>query len=557
MYIEFAAQSSLLLSSKFDNSHFSPHAERLSISSPLGLGADLFVCLIPVTLGIRDFTIFGTSSFDQAEHGKGRVGLVSPGDIVAETRLKLLQKVARSSSMDSIIHSPAATSITGGGGFVDLPSVPNCSAEKSPFVDPLIWIIFFRLLGYMSIVILTPSVVGSKVGLQNWTVYSHHENISKGSLTNDIFIYDSSKILVAAIMRATFRSVPFKPLACSLTRLSHTASVMDRGKDDMELLAGSGYETRLAIPPTEEEDESSLETTSPPGDNTQIAQRSENPNDNNTLQQLRELLSNIMEISMEEIGPTSSLGELEINSLLVTQFLFEIQKRFEAPITSTQGKFKDPTRPPFLASTNGHTDDAKPVYKKHTKMTGFAWFYCEPYFIQSEVIVQYVVDAFTTLGCVLENTASGDYVPIIPQVDSQRKLIPQLYKILEDTRLITQKEDGRFQRSITPTLSTPASSLHSILLDSLPKHASEIKLFYTTGHKLADCLSGSADTLSLIFRDSPLRPVLWTMWVISGCSQISQKGLKAQQPMSLTKVSGLLCMRKLSHGIMSRLRNER
>ncbi|THC99465.1 hypothetical protein EYZ11_001014 [Aspergillus tanneri] len=454
MYIEFAAQSSLLLSSKFDNSHFSPHAERLSISSPLGLGADLFVCLIPVTLGIRDFTIFGTSSFDQAEHGKGRVGLVSPGDIVAETRLKLLQKVARSSSMDSIIHSPAATSITG--------------------------------------------------------VYSHHENISKGSLTNDIFIYDSSKILVAAIMRATFRSVPFKPLACSLTRLSHTASVMDRGKDDMELLAGSGYETRLAIPPTEEEDESSLETTSPPGDNTQIAQRSENPNDNNTLQQLRELLSNIMEISMEEIGPTSSLGELEINSLLVTQFLFEIQKRFEAPITSVQFQ-GNPTRPPFLASTNGHTDDAKPVYKKHTKMTGFAWFYCEPYFIQSEVIVQYVVDAFTTLGCVLENTASGDYVPIIPQVDSQRKLIPQLYKILEDTRLITQKEDGRFQRSITPTLSTPASSLHSILLDSLPKHASEIKLFYTTGHKLADCLSGSADTLSLIFRDSPLRPVLWTI----------------------------------------------
>ncbi|KAE8137485.1 hypothetical protein BDV38DRAFT_283033 [Aspergillus pseudotamarii] len=602
MYIEFAAQGASMLASKDNKTHFAPHVESLSISSPLGLGADLFLRLCPVAPGQWDFTITSTSSFEQTEHGKGRISLVSAGDVVAEARLKLLQKIARSSSMDRIMDSPDATGISGGivyrifgeivnyapyyrgvkslsslgneaVGFVDLPDDTQPFSGQSTFCRPVELDNFLQVAGIhvnclstrraeevfmctaVDEVILTPSFVASKTDSQSWTVYSHHEVISKGSLTNNIFVYDSAKKLVAAIMGATFRSVPFKSLARSLTRLNQLIpSTLDKGRDFMEPLADSGYDSNLATPPTEDEDETSLENYFPAEQEvSQNVQRLEVTNDSNTLQQLRALLSNIIEIPLEEIDASSSLEELGIDSLLVTEVLSEIEKRFKLRISPAQfqgctdvlsvcqllapeEKLARTAAPRSLASTNGHTEtgspstrsgplsgesennlavvsqqcflDTKSGYDKHSKVTGFAGFFSEPFPMQSELVVQYVVEAFSTLGCILNDMAPGDDIPIIPHIDGQRKLVPQLYMILEDAGLITQSKDGRFERSNTPTSTTPASSLHRSMLARFPKHTSETKLLHTTGHRLADCLSGSADPLSLIFRDSSARALL-------------------------------------------------
>ncbi|KAE8373923.1 hypothetical protein BDV26DRAFT_296474 [Aspergillus bertholletiae] len=603
MYIEFAAQGASMIASKSDNTEFAPHIESLSISSPLGLGANLFLRLCTVAHGVWDFTVFSTSSVGQTEHGKGRISLVSTGDVVAEARLKLLQKIARSSSMDRIVHSPTATGISGdivyrifgeivdyapyyrgvkslsslgneAVGFVDLPDDAQQLSRKNTFCRPVELDNFLQVAGIhvnclsarhadevfmctaVDEVILSPSFVGSKTDSRNWTVYSHHETISKGSLTNNIFVYDSAKTLVAAIMGATFRSVPFKSLARSLTRLNQLIpSTADKpGDDDMELLADSGYDSNLATPPTEDEGEDSLESYfSTEQEVPETNQCSDVANDSTTLQQLRALLGNIMEIPVEEIKPSSSLEELGIDSLLVTEVLSEIQKSLKIRITAAEfqgctdvlsvcqllqpqenAARTTPQRIP--ASTNGHAEitspsphngrlsdqsdkslavvsqecfsDTKHVFDKHSEVSGFAGFFNEAFLMQCELVVQYVVDAFATLGCVLSDMTPGDEVPTVPHVGSQRKLIPQLYKILEDAQLITQGKDGRFQRSATPTPARPVASLHSAMLDRFPRHASETKLLHTTGHRLADCLSGSADPLSLIFRDSSARALL-------------------------------------------------
>ncbi|KAF5855864.1 hypothetical protein ETB97_008293 [Aspergillus alliaceus] len=588
MYIEFAAQSAMLLSKGSDLAQLSPHVENLTMSSPLGLGADLFLRLQPVAAGIWHFTIFSKSSAGQTDHGMGRVSLVRAGDVVAETRLKLLQKIARSSSADRIIDSPAVTSISGGivyqlfqevvdyapyyrgvkslstlgneaVGFVNLPAEFQAFPQKATVCHPIGLDNFLQVAGIhvnclsprrddevfmctaIDEVILAPSFLGPKAESHKWIVYSHHETMITGQLTNNIFVYDSEKTLVAAIMGATFRSVPFRSLARSLIRLNQLTPDGEAGKDDIKPPADSGYQSPTLFTPLEEKDHRSVIPPSP-AEHVQHGGAAA-ADQNSTLQKLRNLLSNIIDIPMDEIQPRSSLDELGIDSLLVTEVLWEIQKAFETritpaqfqqctdvlslwkvlrpqetielssarapvPVALTNGHAEIPSASGLASAPNGISPEPDRNLALHAEATGFAGFYGEAFPIQSELVVRYVVDALAALGCKLEAMAPGDYVPIIAHIDNHRKLVPQLYRILEDARLITRVKDGRMQRSATPVSATPAASLHSSILDRFPKHASETKLLNITGPRLADCLSGAADPLALIFRDSAARALL-------------------------------------------------
>ncbi|RHZ53126.1 hypothetical protein CDV55_100294 [Aspergillus turcosus] len=579
MYIEFAAQSAMLLLKGSDLAQLSPHVENLTMSSPLGLGAELFLRLQPVTANIWNFTIFSKSSSGQTNHGMGRVSLVRAGDVVAETRLKLLQKIARSSSADRIIDSPAVTSISGGivyqlfqevvdyapyyrgvkslstlgneaVGFVNLPADFQPFPEKATVCHPIGLDNCLQVAGIhvnclsprrddevfmctaIDEVILAPSFPGPKSESHKWTVYSHHETMITGQLTNNIFVYDSGKTLVAAIMGATFRSVPFRSLARSLTRLNQLTPVVEASKDDIKPPADSGYQSpTLFTPSPEEKDDSPVLAPSP----AEHVQHGGGADQNSTLQKLRNLLSNIIEIPVDEIQPTSSLDELGIDSLLF-QECTDVLSLCKILRPQETIELASAPAPVPVALTNGHAEvapasapngispvqsdrnlalvsqecfsEAKPFYDKHAETTGFAGFYSEAFPIQSELVVRYVVDAFAALGCELEAMAPGDDVPMIRHLDNHRKLVPQLYRILEDARLITRTEDGRTQRSTTPVSTTPAASLHSSILDRFPKHASETKLLNVTAPRLADCLSGAADPLALIFRDSSARALL-------------------------------------------------
>ena len=122
--------------------------------------------------------------------------------------------------------------------------------------------------------------------------------------------------------------------------------------------------------------------------------------------------------------------------------------------------------------------------------------------------MQYVVVAFASLGCALETVKSGDEVPTFQYHPRHKKLIPQLYKILENAGLVKRVDDGTFRRTAAPLSMVPEHTLHAVMLDKFPKHASETQLLHTTAHRLADCLSGAADPLALIFRDSAARALL-------------------------------------------------
>ncbi|KAJ5446662.1 hypothetical protein N7445_001483 [Penicillium cf. griseofulvum] len=585
MYIELAIQSAVLLSNGLDTAQSSPHIAGLTISSPLGLEADLYVRLKVVSPGSWDFRIF-SKTLGQKEHGTGRVTMSAPSDLAAELRLKLLQKVAPPSSLTRILDSPDGTTVSGSivyqlfqdvvhyapyyrgvksvsamgneaVGIIDVPRDFSTFLDKATICHPIDLDNFLQVAGIhvnclslrrddevfmctaVDEVILGPCFPGPKADRRQWMVYTHYEAVDGASLTNNVFIYDAAKSLVAVIVGAAFRSVPFKSLARALTRLNQPVSDgMDHG-DDITPQPNSAYQSsslveQTPVHPVVEKKTSTVE-------------RSQTASTTTTLPKLRGLLASIIEIPLDDVQPSSTIQDLGIDSLLVSEVLWEIQKLFDIRITQAQfqqcadvlslSQLIQPSSPPApVILTNGlpqtpptlTPDEITPVeldinlavlsqkcfsevkhyYDSHADTTGFAGFYQQVFPVQSQLVVRYVLDAFASLGCDLEAMAVGGDVPTIPHIESQRKVVPQLYRILEDARLIIRTKDGRMQRSETPVPTTAAASLHTILLDRFPTHASETKLLYTTGSQLVDCLSGSSDPISLIFRDASTRGLL-------------------------------------------------
>lgn len=291
------------------------------------------------------------------------------------------------------------------------------------------------------------------------------------------------------------------------------------------------------------------------------------PRTSSIIQSVCSMFSAILEIPVEEIEPTASLDDLGIDSLLATEVLAEIQTRFATdieqarfmactdvlsvarliqPVETTQ-KLQEPTnelveeQEPTKELVNGYTSgsdesletydhydnrqeqnenanlasvsrdgfvDDKTSYDDHAIITGFAGFCTDVFPLQSQLVVQYVVKALASLGCTLKALKSGDEVPTFNFEPRHDRLIPQLYKILADASLVTKGAEGVYYRTKQPIAALSTIAMHDELLNRFPKHASETKLLHTTAHRLADCLSGQADPIALLFRDAAARSLL-------------------------------------------------
>ena len=622
MYLELATRCAMeILGSAFE-ARTSPHIESLTMSAPLGLGgeSDVFLHLHDTARNDWQFTVFsgayeamGTAN-GNTEHAKGRISLASVSDAFAENRLRLLQKFARSSSAERILNSPLATGMNGtivyklfsdvvdyasyyhgvksvtaleheAVGFVTVPAEHPFGMEPG-YCDPISLDNFLQVAGIhvnclsnrkedevfmctvVEEVIFSSSFITKKSDSRTWTVYSRYETASKANMTNDIFVYEAnSKELVLVIMGANFRSVPFKSLVRSLTRLNIASTAANKPSDsDSDSKEDSGYQSRLHTPPDEESlthaSLSDRSTTAP------LPRRPQPPptkptKSGSSIQLVRQMFSDIIEIPVKEIQPTSTLDDLGIDSLLVTEVLAEIQKRFQVTITQDQLQecgnvlalchviqpdeiIEDGLGPvneiqersdvtANLANTHTATaikshhsdsgyqgevkdklatisrdcfDQAKPFYDDHARTTGFTNFCTEVYPLQSELVLQYVVAAFASLGCDLRAMKSGDVIPTIQYLPVHQKLIRQLYGILEAGGLIEKQDITASYRTEKPLPTSPTADLHAEMLDKFPKHASETKLLHITAPRLAECLSGAADPLGLMFRDSTARALM-------------------------------------------------
>lgn len=585
-------------------------------------GSTVFMRLCGTADNAWDFTMFSQPSLHKGsdegptEHTKGHISLVSANDGFVQSRLSLLERFARSSRADRILATPSATGISGPivyelfSEFVDYAdyyrgvqsvhaleheAVGHVTVPRDMFLgmssvlcEPIPLDNFLQVAGVhvnrlsqrrkgevfmctaVDEMILSKEFLINKGESRTWTVYSQYDRISKVEVINNILVYEaSSKSLIVAIMGARFRSVPMRALVRTLTKFS-TASAMatDVSESNSERPDDSGYQSCSPTPPDDEHtkipshatslrDPAIAGTTHPKASGSyQLAEASDKLS--NFVQGVREMISEILEIPLKEIEPGSKINDLGIDSLLVTEVLAEIDKRFHIKITqarfqqcldvlslgqcisSAAGNANPQTfgaKSTDQAASYGNSSPAsssnegdvgttehssvnlaavsracflrdKFSYDQHSVTTGFSGFCTEVLPLQSELVQQYVLRAFKALGCDLHEMNAGEEVVLKSYDPTHRKLVQQLYKILGDAGIVDINDDCVPHRTTKLAPVTPVHALHSRMLDRFPKHASETKLLHTTAHRLADCLTGEADPLALMFGDSAARALL-------------------------------------------------
>ncbi|MCJ1394663.1 hypothetical protein MMC18_007543 [Xylographa bjoerkii] len=146
-------------------------------------------------------------------------------------------------------------------------------------------------------------------------------------------------------------------------------------------------------------------------------------------------------------------------------------------------------------------------YDSIAKAVGAANFWNDVYPVQARLVLAYIVEAFVDLGCHLALLEPGDPVPRVSVHSSHGLLLVQLHKILKDASYIIS--DGvSLLRSETIIDMTPAKQRYHEILEAYPRYASDHRLLHITGSKLAQCLKGTVDPLSLLFRSMESRELM-------------------------------------------------
>lgn len=303
-------------------------------------------------------------------------------------------------------------------------------------------------------------------------------------------------------------------------------------------------------------------------------------------QELLQILSNVTDVSLEELSDDSTLDDLGVDSLMATEvlndirsvlgitidlssFLFfaniralvdHVDKKLgvsrrggHAPSTPPQeagfrrdsgvGDLSDtspsskskPTIPegtprieqregfsaparPSIASARDAFEETRFNYDRLALSTGAVDFWAKAYPHQARLVLAYVVEAFVELGCDLKGLKRGDVVPQVHALDKHRQLVRQLYRVLEDGRLIAAAPGtkGReFIRTDVTVYPASAESIYHQIIDLYPQHASVNKLVRAVGSEMAACLRGDKEGLQIVFGNRETKKTLEEMYEFS------------------------------------------
>ena len=126
---------------------------------------------------------------------------------------------------------------------------------------------------------------------------------------------------------------------------------------------------------------------------------------------------------------------------------------------------------------------------------------------QDELLLAYICEAFQALGSDISRIPQGQRVPSISHQPKHGKVMNRLLEILEKHDLLTRQGLELIRGSRQPP-STPARDLHEQFLAQFPLYGGEARLMALTGPKLADCLTGKTDPITLMFRGAAAQKVM-------------------------------------------------
>ena len=147
-------------------------------------------------------------------------------------------------------------------------------------------------------------------------------------------------------------------------------------------------------------------------------------------------------------------------------------------------------------------------FEKYAEQTGAKGFWTNVYPQQADLVCSYVVDAYRKLGCDLTSLPAGQQLPSMNTLPKHKHLVAQLRNILVDSEYLEVDSNQAHIRTAKPFDSTPTATRYERMLQKHPLYAAETRLLHVIALRLADCLIGKAEPLSLLFGDKHNRELL-------------------------------------------------
>ena len=138
---------------------------------------------------------------------------------------------------------------------------------------------------------------------------------------------------------------------------------------------------------------------------------------------------------------------------------------------------------------------------------GFVHYWAEVAPKQDQLLLAYICEAFQALGTDIDRIPQGQQIPSISYLPKHRKVMNRLLEILEKHEFLA-RQGSDLIRGSGKTPSTPSQDLHEQFLAQFPPYAGEARLMALTGPKLADCLAGKTDPITLMFRGAAAQKVM-------------------------------------------------
>ena len=192
-------------------------------------------------------------------------------------------------------------------------------------------------------------------------------------------------------------------------------------------------------------------------------------------------------------------------------------------------------------------------FEKHAEQVGAKGFWADVYPEQADLVCAYVVDAYHKLGCDIVNLAPGQQLCPIETLPRHRHLVAQLQNILVDSGLLELSGMGSSQgivRSTRPFDAMPTGARHERMLQRHPLYACDTDLLRVAGARLAECLTGQLEPLSLLFGDKHHRELLSSFYSNSSMLRAATRLLMefVESVFSAKQSGNTLCLLEVGAG---------
>ncbi|KAI8635441.1 S-adenosyl-L-methionine-dependent methyltransferase [Xylariaceae sp. FL1651] len=147
------------------------------------------------------------------------------------------------------------------------------------------------------------------------------------------------------------------------------------------------------------------------------------------------------------------------------------------------------------------------VYEAAAHRSGFAGYWSSVSPLQNDLLLSYINEAFMSLGVNLSEQPHGVEIPRIPCIPKYDRLMQRLFDILE-SRYIVMQRGGKVLRGSDRVDVDTSSRLCEQLRTQHQAFRCEAELMDLIGPRLAECLSGKCDPLSVLFGSVASRQIM-------------------------------------------------